>query len=53
MAVEYVSDCAGGYWLAFGDGPLRRILVEGSSRREALRAFWGVWHEQEKSSIKC
>jgi hypothetical protein len=35
-----------GLWEAFGRGPLRLILVEAASRREALRAFVGMWMEQ-------
>ncbi len=36
----------GGYWLAEGDGPLRKILAEGATRREAWGAYAACYSNQ-------
>ena len=47
MNTERVYEGENGYWLASGNGPLRTILVEAETRREALRAFMDRWHRQD------
>lgn len=37
-----------GYWVAEGRGPLRPIIAEGSTRREAVAGWAECFHNQVK-----
>jgi hypothetical protein len=38
----------GKYWLATGNGPLRKIIAEGGTRKEAVHAFSSQFKQQQQ-----
>lgn len=39
-------ECDGELWMAHGEGAKRMIVVEGDSRKEVVKAFGEVFHDQ-------
>lgn len=50
MIVELLQDDAGAYWRASGDGPLRDIVVEATTRALAVRAYEATYARQYAES---
>ncbi len=46
MAVFVRSPDGRSYWLAEGNGPMRRIIAEGSTRLEAMRRYAEIYARQ-------